>query len=103
MDPIARQILAAEGPWQAYEEAHSFSGVLTDHLSWLPHGGSVYVAWAEATDLYEIGDASPETAHVLLRQMASEWLTRPSEPSEDFLRRWVADAQSATAHAARSE
>ena len=43
MDPIARQILAAEGPWQAYEEAHSFSGVLTDHLSWLPHGGSVYV------------------------------------------------------------
>ena len=101
LDPIAHVVLAAQGPWEAYEAAHGFSGALTGHLAWLPHGGSVYVAWADATDLYEMGDASPDTAHGVLREMASRWLTKPSEPSEDFLRRWLAEAESAIASAAR--
>lgn len=100
VDPIAQAVLAAEGPLDAYEAANAFSGVLIDHLTWLPQGGAVYVAWAEATDLYEIGDVSPGTAHGVLRQMASHWLTKPSEPSDDFLRNWVATAQSAIADAA---
>jgi hypothetical protein len=97
MDPIAEAVLAAEKPKDAYEVACAFSDDLTPHLNALPQSGAIYVAWASATDIFELNGATPEAGHDVLRRMAAGWLARPAEPDEDFLRRWVADAQSAIA------
>jgi hypothetical protein len=82
-------VLAAAEPWDAYREANRVCGVLVDHLTWLPHGGSVYVAWAELTDLYEVGGTSPEAAHEALRRAASLWFEMPEEPSPRLLAAWL--------------
>ena len=87
--PIVGDVLAAAEPWDAYREANRVCGVLVDHLTWLPHGGSVYVAWAGLTDLYEVGDTSPEAAHEALIRAASLWFEMPEEPSPRLLTAWL--------------
>lgn len=98
MDPIAVAVLAAEKPQAAYEAACDFTDFLTRYGNGLPQNGAIWVAWASATDIFELkGAPTPEVAHGVLRHMAAGWLARPAEPDEDFLRRWVADAESAIA------
>lgn len=90
LDPIARDVLAADAPWRAYEAANAFSGALIDDVPWMPHGGRLYVAWADVTDLYEVGDVTLEVAHRILRSAASRWLDRPDAPTPQFLGDWLA-------------
>lgn len=91
LDPIARDVIAAEDPWAAYEVANAISGALIDDVPWMAHGGRLYVAWADITDLYEVGPVEPEVAHQILRRAASRWLDKPETPTPQFLERWLAE------------
>jgi hypothetical protein len=89
VDPIATEVVAADEPWAAYHAANKASDVLVDDLTWLPHGGAVYVAWASLTDKYEVGSSTPEEAHQVLRKAAQDWLGKPSGPDSDWLAAWT--------------
>jgi len=102
IDPIARDVLATVDPWTAYDHANAVPVVLLDHLEWLPHGGAVYSAWAELTDLYEIGGVDADVAYAVLRQAASHWLEHGEVPPEHFLDRWTEDVRSGVSAAWRS-
>lgn len=100
IDPIAREVLAATDAWDACAAANRTGGVLVDDLTWMPHGGQLYVAWAELTDLFEIGETSLESAHEVVRQAASRWLSRPEQPDAAFLSGWLEETLTAIEQAA---
>lgn len=64
-------------------------GTLVESLSWMPHGGSVYVAWAELTGLYNAGTTPVPDAHAALQQAAAAWLERQGPPSGPFIEEWL--------------
>ncbi len=97
VDPVAVEVLVATDPWDAYRTANKVPNQLAVDLEWLPHGGSVYVAWAELTDSYETGKTPIADAHAVLRQAASAWLDRPGLPDGQHVERWVREA-TATLH-----
>lgn len=90
LDPVAKRVLEAEDPWGAYDEANSITGALVDDLVWMPHGGDVYIAWAELADQFESGKPPIAEADAALRGAARLWLRSPAEPSESFLAEWLA-------------
>lgn len=94
VDPIAERLLTLVDPWDAYECALELvAAMANDFFSQCPHGGSLYVAWAELTDLFETGKTSTEDAHNVLRRATSEWLHRPPGPASAFLDGWARDAE----------
>ena len=96
IDPIARAILGAAEPWDAYHAANDASGALANELDWMPHGGSAYVVWADLTDLYSTGKTPIPDAHNVLRRAAEEWLQRPSLPAGEFIEGWLARVRDIT-------
>jgi hypothetical protein len=92
MDPFVRAVLDAEDPWGAYEAVASMRSAMIDYLEWGPHGGAVFVAWADLEDLYDTGKTPIPDAHAALRQAASDWLDRPSVPDEvaAYIEGWIA-------------
>jgi hypothetical protein len=96
IDPICLRVLEARDPWDSYGAACDCLGVgLLDE--WLPHGGGVYVAWAELTDLFETGKTNVDVAHNVLRRAAEQWLQRPPSPSVEFIEEWVQQTREAVA------
>ena len=90
MDSFVRAALDAEDPWDAYNSVVELRGALSDELDWLPHGGKVFMAWANLEDLYETGKTPIPDAHDAPRQAASEWLARPLGPNRAYIENWVA-------------
>ena len=60
IDPIARDLLAAADAWDAYTVANRATEILVDDLTWMLHGGQLYVAWEELADLFAIGETPLE-------------------------------------------
>lgn len=89
LDPIARNVVAASDPWDAYREALTVSGQLLDDLEWLPHGGRIYVAWAQLADVYDTGKTPIPDAHSALRHAASAWLDRSGPPTREHIEKWL--------------
>lgn len=92
MDPFVRDLLDAPDPWDAYDAVASMRGAMQDYLEWGPNGGEVFGAWADLEDLYDTGKTPIADAHAALRSAAVDWLARPSEPSVDYLAKWVENA-----------
>jgi hypothetical protein len=66
---------------------------MIDYLDWGPHGGAVFVAWADLEDLYDTGKTPIPDAHAALRQAATGWLARPSGPiMAAYIEDWIVDA-----------
>jgi hypothetical protein len=103
LDPVAQEVLAATEAWEAYEAANQAGGLLVDELTWMPHGGRVYVTWAALTDLFEIGDTSLEIAHDVLREAAARWLSKPQQADPNFLAAWLLETQAAIGRAAKGD
>lgn len=57
-DPAARAALEAADPDAAYEAICWSRNDLLDDVD-LPHTGSLFCAWAELEDLYEVGRTPP--------------------------------------------
>ncbi len=74
VDPLVQRVLDAAEPWAAYDVAFTIPGALLDALDWMPHGGALYAAWAELTDLFEGGKTPIPEAHAALRRAATRWL-----------------------------
>ena len=72
------------------------SRALPDDWPELPHGGGIYVTWAELTDLYDTGKTPIADAHAALRQAATNWLERPDLPTEAFIENWLKETVSVT-------
>jgi hypothetical protein len=89
VDPVVRAVLDAADPWDAYKAANDIPDSLVDELDWMPHGGSLYTAWAELTDLFETGKTPIPDAHAALRQAATSWLARTGQPTAAFLEMWL--------------
>jgi hypothetical protein len=68
----------------------------------MPNGGQLYVARAELTDLFAVGRTSLESAHEVLRQAATRWLSKPEQPDQSFLAGWLVETQAAIEQAARA-
>jgi predicted RNase H-like HicB family nuclease len=92
VDRLARSVLAAADPWQAYDFALKISAVLSEALE-LPNTGSAYVAWCELQDLFETGKTPEADAHAALRAAAEEWLARPDPVTEQHLEAWAEHAR----------
>lgn len=93
MDPFVRAALDADEPWGAYESIASMRSAMVDYLDWGPHGGAVFVAWADLEDLYDTGKTSASDAYAALRQAATDWLARPSGPGmAAYIEEWIAQA-----------
>ena len=101
IDPLVRQLLTFEDPWDAYRRALEVAALLTDTSPGgsfsLPHSGAVYVAWAELTDVYDTGKTPVSDAHSTLRLAATNWLDRPAKPTAVFIEQWASDASHAVA------
>lgn len=95
VDPIAHAVLDAAEPWDAYNAAETGRAALTEYLEWGPHGGAVYIAWAELADVYETGKTPIIDAHATLRKAATSWLDRSGLPSGSFIEGWISDANEA--------
>lgn len=98
IDPIARDVLAAGDPWEAYRAAGMVGAALSDDLDRHSQVGGIYVAWGELLDLYETGKTPIPDAHAALRQAAIDWLAGPKVPDGSWLERWSAS----TARAVRA-
>ncbi len=93
MDPFVRALLDADDPWEAYDSVASMRSAMLDYLEWGPHGGAVFVAWADLEDRYDTGKTPISDAHAALRQAATDWLARPSgPPTAVYIEKWVAQA-----------
>ncbi|QRP45784.1 hypothetical protein [Amycolatopsis sp. FDAARGOS 1241] len=103
VDPLARTVIAAVQLWDAYDAADEIPGTLLDDIEWLPHGGAVYTAWAQLTDVYETGKTPIHDAHTALRHAAQAWLERPSEPDSAFIDDWVRQANDASSRLFRRD
>lgn len=99
VDPLVAQLLACADPWDAYHLAVSIGGVLSDGLVWMPHGGHLYVAWAELTDVYEISATPLEEAHRLLRAAAAAWMRSSGVHAEADISAWLAQASALSSDA----
>lgn len=100
VDPIAREVLTATDPWDAYAAANGASAVLVDELTWMPHGGQVYVAWQELTDLFEVDETPLESAHHALRHAATRWPSKPEQSNSGFLAGWLQETRNTIEQAA---
>jgi len=89
IDPIAQQVMDTADPWKAYKGATAAPEALVNAMDWMPHGGRIYVAWAELTDLYDAGKVPISEAHAALRQAASDWLDRPEPTADAFIDGWL--------------
>lgn len=89
IDPVAQLVVNADDPWDAYRSATGVSSSLPDDWADLPHGGEVYVVWAELCDLYAAGKTPIPQAHAALTRAASSWLARPGLPTGDFIAGWL--------------
>lgn len=103
LDGVAEAVLHAADPWAAYRAAEDASGALLDALEWLPHGGSVYIAWAEVIDLYETGKTPVSDAFAVLCDAATRWLAWSSVPSGPGLNDWLRTTAKATAALVRRD
>jgi hypothetical protein len=90
VDPGAQAILDAVDPWKAYWAAMDISGALSDAVLWMPHGGALYIAWTELSDLYETGKTSIPDAHAALRRASNDWLAVSTNRTGPALKAWVA-------------
>ncbi len=92
MDPFVRAIITTDDPWHAYDEVARMRGSMLDYVEWGPHGGQVFVAWADLEDLYDTGKTPIEDAHAALRRAAREWLARPVDGPEEttYIEEWTA-------------
>lgn len=95
IDPCARKVLDAQDPWDAYNAAYECIGVMEEAPRSLPMREPILISWMWGVDVFELEEATPEVAHGVLRRMASEWLRRPTDPDEGFIRRWAADSKAA--------
>jgi hypothetical protein len=95
IDPIAREVLDLDDPWDAYHAAQRVEGALPEDWPELPHGGATCVAWAGLTDLYATGKTPIAEAHGALRQAASNWLERPGPPTQAFIENWLSETSDA--------
>ena len=95
VDPLARAVVEATEPWDAYRAAVGVGDSFVDEVEWMPHGGSLYTTWAGLADLFETGKTPLADAHRVLKQAAVDWLDRPGEPSQEFVTAWLAKAQNA--------
>ncbi|AEI11046.1 hypothetical protein [Cellulomonas gilvus] len=95
IDPLARKILDATDPWDAYDTAGRILGSLVDDIHWLPHGGNLYTVWAELIDLFETGETPIPAALAVLRQAATDWLGRPVALTTEFIETWSERTQMA--------
>jgi len=95
IDPIAREVLDLDDPWDAYHAAHRVEGALPEDWPELPHGGATYVAWAGLTDLYDTGKTPIADAHAALRKAASNWFERPGLPTGAFIENWLEETAAA--------
>lgn len=93
VDPLARAVLDAVEPWDAYRMANDIPSSFLEALAWMPHGGSLYKTWAELTDLFETGKTPISEAHAALRQAATDWLARPGEPTSASIEMWLERTQ----------
>ena len=93
VDPLARAILDAVEPWDAYRMANDIPSSFLEALAWMPHGGSLYKTWAELTDLFETGKTPIPYAHAALRQAATDWLARQGEPTSASIEMWLERTQ----------
>jgi hypothetical protein len=93
LDPLVQEVLDAVEPWGAYDVANRIPGALMDSLDWLPHGGRLYTAWMELTDLFETGRTPIPDAHTALRRPATDWLARPGEPTGASIAMWLEQTQ----------
>ncbi|MFN8195773.1 MAG: hypothetical protein U0R80_16035 [Nocardioidaceae bacterium] len=93
MDPFVRALLDTDEPWEAYESSANMRGAMIDHMDWGPHGGQVFIAWAELEDLYDTGKTPISDAHAALRRAATDWLARPGVPHlAVYIEQWIAQA-----------
>lgn len=99
LDPVVRELLATNDPWEAYQAANAVTSLLTDTAPGgsfsLPHSGEIYAARAELSDLYETGKTPIIGAHTTLREAATRWLDRLPEPTGAFVETWIAEASEA--------
>ena len=100
LDPVVRDLLAREDPWEAYRLAMSVGSLMMIETSLggsanLPHAGDVYVTWMELTDLFETGKTPISDAYATLRVFAERWLDRPAVLDGVFIEQWSADASDA--------
>lgn len=103
IDPLAEETLLAVEPWHAYRVVVGIASAISDDLEWLPHGGAVYVAWAEVEDVYETGKTPVADAHALLRDAAARWLHWSSSPSATGLEQWLQETSERTAAIVRRD
>ena len=83
-------MLDAGEPWAAYESVVSMRSAMVNYLDWGPHGGAVFVAWADLEDSYDTGKTPVSDAHAALRRAAADWLARPSGPDlAAYIERYV--------------
>ena len=91
LDPFVHAVLGAHDPWDAYESVSRMRSAMIDYLDWGPHGGAVFVAWADLEDLYDTGKTPIPDAHAALRAAATSWLDRPSVPHlAAYVEGWIA-------------
>ncbi|TDQ04939.1 hypothetical protein [Labedaea rhizosphaerae] len=99
MDPLISEVARSTDPQHAYETGALIAGLATD---WMVKGypdGTLYMLWADLTDLFEseslvrIGWESElltdEQAHAVMLLAANEWLATPSRRRHRYLRRWA--------------
>ena len=99
LDPLVRDLLAREDPWEAYSFAIRVGPLMIDTSPsgsfTLPHAGDVYVTWMELTDLFETGKTPIGDAYATLRVFAERWLDRPAAADGAFIEQWSSDASDA--------
>ena len=100
-DPMAHDVVRAVEPWDAYRAALGYGAFLDDPD--LPHGGGLYVAWAELTDLFETGKTDDATAHALLRAAVLDWLRRPNLPDSGWVEGWIDKVRGAVSNQFRAD
>ena len=78
---------------EAYEAVASMRSAMLGYLEWGPHGGAVFIAWADLEDVYDTGTTPIPDAHAALREAARGWLARPQGPHmTSYIENWIVEA-----------